>query len=296
MWIRTRHRTLIDAIRAGDERRVEELIVTLSGSRRIFAPLEFAVGAFVVLFDGLKVLVSNWRLGLIEAMPAMWAWAAMLDLRVHVLRGRGVRAVHGPTLYLLVALIAFGTVAATFLNTVFAFALAAPGPPKIRPAVALAVDHKLAIGSWGAAIGTALGLATLVSGRWGKGWFALSLGIVVACLMFSFVAIPSRILGGADARKRLSKRDRVAAAIIGGLLGAVVCTPPYLIGRLGIVLLGSRVLFVPAIILLIVGFGLQAGAAGSVRAIKMSHRLRATGTGEHTGTKTPGERLSGGTA
>jgi hypothetical protein len=39
-------------------------------------------------------------------------------------------------------------------------------------------------------------------------------------------------------------------------------------------MLGSKALLIPGIVLLVVGFGLQAGATGAVRAIKMSLSLR----------------------
>jgi hypothetical protein len=74
-----------------------------------------------------------------------------------------------------------------------------------------------------------------------------------------------------------SRRDKLAATAVGGALGALICTPPYLLGRIGILLLGSNVLFVLGIVLLVVGFTLQAGATGAVKAIKMSAKLAAGG-------------------
>lgn len=65
----------------------------------------------------------------------------------------------------------------------------------------------------------------------------------------------------------------MAAAVIGGTLGAVVCTPPYVIGRLGILLLGSNSVFALGVVLLLVGLTLQAGATGAVKTIKMSAKL-----------------------
>ena len=68
----------------------------------------------------------------------------------------------------------------------------------------------------------------------------------------------------------------MAAAVIGGTLGAIVCTPPYVLGRLGILLLGSNAfLFALGVILLASGLTLQAGATGAVKAIKMSAKLAA---------------------
>jgi hypothetical protein len=45
--------TLVRAIQDNDEAKIEEAILHLSKSRRVFAPLGFAVGAFVMLFNGL---------------------------------------------------------------------------------------------------------------------------------------------------------------------------------------------------------------------------------------------------
>jgi hypothetical protein len=49
------------------------------------------------------------------------------------------------------------------------------------------------------------------------------------------------------------------------------------IGRIGILLLGSDALFAVGVILLVIGLTLQAGATGAVKAIKMSAKLVAGG-------------------
>jgi hypothetical protein len=54
---------------------------------------------------------------------------------------------------------------------------------------------------------------------------------------------------------------------------AVVCTPPYLLGRVGLLMLGSRALLIPGIVVLALGATLQAGATGAVKAVKMSAKL-----------------------
>jgi hypothetical protein len=126
----------------------------------------------------------------------------------------------------------------------------------------------------GAAVGIALAISTIVVPRWGIGWFALSLGIVIAVMMFTYVTVPARLVG---IRPSGSRRDKLAATVIGGTLGALLCTPPYVIGRVGILLLGSHRLFAIGVILLTLGLTLQAGATGAVKAIKMSAKL-ASGT------------------
>jgi len=62
----------------------------------VLAPLAFAVGAFTLLFDGLKLLLSNWRLTLVQIHPAIWIWAAMLDLKEHVLHEASFEVLRGP--------------------------------------------------------------------------------------------------------------------------------------------------------------------------------------------------------
>ena len=51
-------------------------------------PLALAVGAFAMLFEGVKLLFTNWRLTLIQVLPAMWIWAAMYDLKAQCCTAR----------------------------------------------------------------------------------------------------------------------------------------------------------------------------------------------------------------
>src|SRR6185369_15301841 len=153
----TQGRALIDAIESGDEAAVESAVLALSRSRRIFAPLVFAVGAFVMLFQGLRVVFVNWRLLLIQVLPAMWIWAALLDLKAHVVKGKDFHTWTGPGALSLVVLIALVTAAGFFLNAVFAFSITQPGRPQIRPAFALARQHLPVVLGAGLVVGLALG-------------------------------------------------------------------------------------------------------------------------------------------
>jgi hypothetical protein len=270
--LRSQGRALIDAIESGDEAAVESAVLALSQSRRIFAPLVFAVGAFVMLFQGLRLVFVNWRLLLVQVLPAMWIWAALLNLKAHVVKGKDFHTWSGPGALTLIAVIALVTAASFFLNAVFAFAITQRGHPEIRPAFALARRHLPVVLGAGLIVGLALGFSAIIVPRWGHPWFGLSMGIVVGVMMLTYVTLPARIVG---VRPVGSRRDKLAASAVGGALGALICTPPYLLGRLGILLLGSNVLFVLGIVLLVVGFTLQAGATGAVKAIKMSAKLAA---------------------
>jgi hypothetical protein len=249
---------------------VEEAVLRLSRSRRLFAPFALAVGAFVMLFEGLKLLFSNWRLTLIQLLPAMWIWAAMYDLKAHVFYGKSYHVVQGAARIPIVLAITAITMASFFLNAVFAFAIAQPGPPLIRPAFRQARSHLAVILGSGAVVGLCLGLSTGVLLRWGLWWFAVSLSIVIAVMMVAYVAVPSRLIG---VKPTHSRRDKLAAAAVGGAIGAVVCTPPYLLGRIGLLMLGSRALFIPGLVVFLIGLTLQAGTTSAVKAVKMGAKL-----------------------
>lgn len=268
--------SLVRAIEENDEARVEEAILRLSRSRRVLAPLAFAVGAFVLLFDGLRLLVSNWRLTLVQVLPAMWIWLAMFDLKLHVLHGRSFDVLRGPVLIPIMLAIVALTVASFFLNAVFAFAISRPGAVEVRPAIAQARSHLAPIAVSGGIVGVLLALSTTVVTRWGRPWFTLSLGIVIGVMMLCYVAVPARLIGGKPTQ---SRRDKLSTTVVSGILGATVCAPPYLLGRVGILMIGSSALLIPGIFVLALGVTLQAGATGAVRAIKMSAALTATGRG-----------------
>ena len=267
-WVRIQR--LVQAVRDSDEAAVTDIVLRLSRSRPLFAPIALAVGAVAVLFRGVKLLFVNWRLTLVQVLPAMWIWLAMLDLKAHVLNGQSFYVLRGPVAVACVLAVAAVTTASFFLNAVFAFAIARPGPPLIRPGFREARSHLTVIVGWGAAVGLALGLSTIIVTRWGRGWFAISLSIIIGVMMISYVAVPGRLIG---VRPAQSRRDKLTASLLGGIIGAVVCVPGYLLGRIGLLMFGSEVLLLPGVILFAAGLTLQAGTTSAVKAVKMSAKL-----------------------
>jgi hypothetical protein len=263
-------RRFVRAVRDSDLATADEVILRLSRSRRWLAPLAVCVGAFAMLFVGIKLLFTNWRLTLIQLLPAMWIWAAMFDLKIHVLHGRTLHVLTGPVVIPLVLGVAVVTAASFYLNAVFAYAIAGQAPPSIRPAFTRAWSRRVGILASGFAVGVLLGLSTVIVVRWGTFWFGLCLSIVIAIMMVCYVAVPARLIG---MKTSYPKRDKLAASAVGGIVGAVVCTPPYLLGRLGLVMLGSKALFVPGLIVFITGLTLQAGATSAVKTVKLSASL-----------------------
>ena len=261
----------VQAVRDSDVTAADEAILRLSRSRRWLAPLALVVGAFVMLFAGVKLLFTNWRLTLIQVLPAMWIWAAMFDLKAHVLHGKSFHALTGPVVIPLVLAVAVITMASFYLNAVFAYAISRPGQPLIRPAFTQARAHRAMILGSGFVVGILLGLCVIVVTRWGRPWFTLALSVVIGIMMVCYVAVPARLIG---MKTTQPKRDKLAASAVGGIVGAVVCTPPYLLGRLGLVMLGwSQAFFILGLIVFAIGLTLQAGATGAVKTVKMSAKL-----------------------
>jgi hypothetical protein len=267
-----RVRALVRAIREGDDAMVEEAVLRLSRSRRWLAPLALVVGAFVMLFEGLRLVFSNWRLTLIQILPATWIWLAMLDLKIHVLHGRSLHVIRGPVLIPLILLVAAITAASFSLHGVFAFAIAGEGLPDIRRGINTTRSHLAVVLAWGAGVGLLLAFSILIVARWGRPWYGLILSLVVGLMMVCYVGVPARLLG---VKRTMSRRDKLAASAVSGTVGAAVSAPPYLLGRVGILMLGSHALFIPGVFVLALGFTLQAGTTGAIKAIKMSASLAA---------------------
>ena len=265
---------LVRVIRTGDDKAVEQAVLDLSRRRRWLAPLGLIVGAFLMLFQGVKLLFTNWRLTLVQVLPAMWIWLALLDIKVHALHGKSFHVLTGPILIPCVLAVTALTAASFFLNAVFAFAISVPGKPEIRPAFGQARRHWRVILAWGCGVGLLLAYSSLIVTRWNHWRFVVAQSIVVGIMMVCYLSVPARLVG---IKRTGSRRDKLAATAVGGAVGAVVCSPPYMLGRLGILMLGwGGVLFWFGIAFIVVGAALQTGATSAVKAVKMSAKLVGT--------------------
>jgi hypothetical protein len=263
-------------VRDGDEAEVRRAVEDLSRRHRLLAPLALLVGGVALLFGGVRILLTNWRLTVIQIPPAMWIWAAMYDLRAHVLHDRTWDAIRGPIVIPLIVLVTAITIGCFFLNAVFGFAISQEGRPEVGPATTQARRHWRTIAATGGVVGLALGLTVTVVTRADPPWFSLCLSVVIGVMMIAYVAVPARLIG---VRQGGSARDRLSASIVGSALGAVVSTPAYILGRIGLLMLGSPFLRFPGLLIFLLGFTLQAGATSAVKAVKMGAKLGRVTTG-----------------
>ena len=207
-----RFATVARAVREGDEAQVARSVEALSRRHRLLAPLALAVGGVAMLFGGVRLLLANWRLTVIQVPPAMWIWAAMYDLRGHLLHDRSWHAITGPIVVPIVLAVAAITALCFYLNAVFGFAISQDGKPEVRPAMHEARRHLGSILLSGGVVGLALGLTVTVVTRAHAPWFALTLSIVIGVMMVAYVAVPARLIGIEAARSRAATASRRASS------------------------------------------------------------------------------------
>ena len=212
---RARIQGLVRAIGEGDEATVEAAVLQLSSRRRIFAPLGMVVGAFVMLFAGLKLLFSNWRLTLVQVLPAMWIWGAMMDLKPHVFHGKSFHRLDGWEL--VAAIMAVGHHRRQLLlerrvrlchcqiRPARDRTRVHPGPVACRPVLGWGGDR---IAIWH---------RRFLRRPLGSRWFTVSMSIVIAIMMVTYVSMPSRLIG---LKTSYSKADKLKATVVGGAIGA----------------------------------------------------------------------------
>jgi hypothetical protein len=267
-------RRLVVAVTSADPSAIERATRQLGDSRRYLAPLGWAAGTIVLLVTGIKLLLFNWRLSLIQLVPAAWIWLGMWNIKQHLFHGRAFGSYDSPQLWLIGLAIIVLTIAAFWCNAIFAFAIDGPPPPLIRPAVHRARSGLPLILKAGLVMGIIIALAGLVVPRnLGLWWFGLIFGFVLVAMLISFVAVPARIIGLKP--KRISLRQKVSGAAAGGALSAVAMAPGFILDRLGLILLGVHSLFVQVVgfILLSIGTALYAAGMSSVKAVKLSSKL-----------------------
>jgi hypothetical protein len=280
---------LASAVRDADESEIERAVSQLGESRRWLAPLSYVAGGFGLVLDGVKLLFLNWRLTLIEVLPAVWIWLTFWDLKAHFLKGRSFTIVRGPLALAVAAVVVLVTVGAYFCNAVFAFSVAGDRPPRIRPAAAQARTHWRLILGWGVAVGLGHAVATIFVARAGVGWFTIALGLVLLVMMTSFVSVPAQIIGIEKSKQPL--KAKIGAGAASGALSAVLTSPGFVCNRLGLLMAGTSILRIPGIIVFSIGVALQAAATSGSKAVKLGTKFGGT----NMATTTPGPVTEPGT-
>jgi hypothetical protein len=266
------------AVRSTDPGRVERAVSELSGRRRWLRPLVYAAGTIAIVFDGVRLLIQNWRLTLLQLAPAVWIWVMSWNLRTHALSNEKLSPDH-------VGLIAAGVIVLAqvtyWCNATFAYSLLQGTGSNIRSAFREARPHWRFIGGIALITGCLQAAIWLFLPDWNPTWFWIALLVMFIVQIYLFVAIPAWLIG---VRKTGARRDRAIQSLTTGVLSGVAATPGFLLNRLGLLLVGIGPVGALGFAIVAIGAVLHATASSSVRVVKMSVRLR--GAEEH-GAPTP---------
>jgi hypothetical protein len=266
----SRWRALVNAVaavRSTDPATVEAALKELGARRRWLTPLAYAAGTVAVVFDGVLLLIRNWRLSLLQLFPAAWIWAMTWNLKNHTLANPDITI--GISILVAVGVL-LAAQAAYWCNATFAYTIAQGATADFGAAFREARPHWRFIG------GLALLTGALQAGIWllvphvqpRLLWAGLLVMFLVQ--VYLFIAIPSWLLG---VRKSGTRRERTIRSMTTGVLSGVASTPGFLLNRIGLLLLGSS-LWIAGVVLVSIATVLHVTASSSVRVVKMSLRLR----------------------
>jgi len=259
---------LVAAVRSTDPEQVEQAVADLGSKRRWLAPLAVAAGTVAIVFDGVLVLIRNWRLTLLQLMPATWIYVMSWNLRNHMLAHR-----HPPVTRF--GLIAVGAIIAAqvayWCNGTFAYTLTQGAHADIRAAFAKARPHWRFIGGLALLTGGAEAAVWLLLPDENLRWFWIAMLALFVVQVYLFVAVPMWLL---QVAKSGTPKERLTRSLTTGVLSAVASTPGFLFNRIGLLLLGVGSLWWVGVAVLAIGTVLHVTASSSVRVVKMSVKLR----------------------
>ncbi len=263
----------IKAVRATDPDRVRELAAQFGGRSRWLTPLAYAAGTLAIVFDGVVLLLHEWRLILLQIVSAAWLWAAAWNLRSHIFDQKHPPLPNATVIAIAAVLV---TQIAYWCNATFAFTLNQDRPIRIRPAFATARGY------WRQITGVALAVGALQAGTWlilpgvGMTWFWLAAAAIYAIQLYMFVALPMWLL---RVRKTGTRRDRTLRSLTTGVLSGIAAIPGFLLNRIGLLLMGFGPLWWVGLAIFSISVLVHVAASSSTRVVKMSVRLRDTPTG-----------------
>ena len=221
-----------------------------------------------MVFDGVLLLLRNWRLTLLQMVPAAWIWSMTWNLRNHSLSNPGIT----PAIAALIAVeVLIGAQVAYWCNATFAYTMVQGASTDIRAAFRDARPHWRLVG------GLALLTSGVQAGIWLLAphlhfrWLWVAMLVMFVVQVYLFIAVPCWLLG---VRKSGTRRERTTQSLTTGVLSGVAATPGFLLNRIGLLLMGTGSLWLLGVAIVSIGAVLHVTASSSVRVVKMSLRLR----------------------
>jgi hypothetical protein len=246
---------------------VEDELQRLGSRRRWLAPLVYAAGTVAVVFRGVLFLLQNWRVLLLQVVPAAWLWLMTWNVKTHLFSREALPLDYRAPLAIGVIVL---SLVCHWCNATFAFTLTQPGRPQIRPAFREARQRWRLVTVVALVAGAAQAAVWVFLAPISVRWFLVGLTAMLVIQIYLFVALPLWLVG---IKPRESRRQKMTRSVTTGVLGGVASTPGFLFNRLGLLLLGTQALWVLGIVFVSIGAVLHLTASSSVRVVKMSARL-----------------------
>jgi len=220
-----------------------------------------------VVFDGVLLLIRNWRLTLLQLVPALWISGMTWNLRHHVFANPDITT--GISILAAVGMLLVAQ-AAYWCNATFAYTLVQDSTTDFGAAFRDTRPHWRLIGGLALLTGCLQAVIWLLVPHVQPRLLAAALLAMYVVQVYLFIAIPSWLLG---VRKTGTRRERTIQTMTTGVLSGVASTPGFLFNRIGLLLLGGS-LWIVGVVLVAIAAVLHVTASSSVRVVKMSLRLR----------------------
>jgi hypothetical protein len=265
------------AVADADPEQIETTARRLGSSRRYLAPVAWVAAMLVLVVRGLKLLVSNYRLLLLELVPAAWVWVTMWDL--HRQKLHNVPLGHPSTTEVLtaVATATIAGVAALWCNSVFGFAITHQ-PAQVGRAIRQTRPFMRRIIAAGVLMGVVVTLGFAVIPEIEPNWLYFGfLWGMYGIMLTALVVLPAWVIG--IQRTHFGPVQTVQRWVTGWALSAVAMGPGFLVSHVGGLLLDVRGLEWLGYVLITVGSILYAAGLSSVKAVTLSMKLEIPDSG-----------------
>jgi hypothetical protein len=265
---------LIQAVRAvadADPEQIEATARRLGASRRYLAPVAWIAGMLVLVVRGLKLLVLNYRLLLLELVPAAWVWLTMWDLHRQKLHNVPLADASLGELLVTVGVSTMAGVAALWCNSVFGFAITYQ-PPEVKRAIQQTMPFRRRIIPAGILMGVVVTLGFAMIPQLKPEWVYYGfLGAMYGIMLTALVVLPAWVIG--IKRTHFGPVQTVQRWVTGWALGAVAMAPGFVVARCGGLVLDVRGLEWLGYVMITLGAVLYAAGLSAVKAVTLSMKL-----------------------
>ena len=265
------------AAEASDPADIALLLQRAGAHHRFLLPLAFAGHTLASVVHGVLVIARNWRLMLIELIPAVWIGAITWNWRAHVSGRIELVEVHGTVAVAIAVFVVTVNLLAYWCNAVFAFTLSQDDRSDLSAAFRQARQRANVVNAWAISIGALHAYVAVFAVRWSIGGFAVAQGMIAIIQMYALVALPAA-LAGLRRQRKLPIRERLSAMAITAALTGLAVAPGFGLNRAGIVLIGLGLPLLGGTVLT-VAIILQVAATSSASAVKLAARLSTPPTG-----------------